>query len=636
MADPISQPPARPLRSAWLVGLAIFVVASTGLLVSYRVSHNLLLNSVKTRLKDLVTVVAAEIDPGLHATISSSAQVGSLEYRQATEPLLQLRNTVSDIHFAYTLRQGERGLYYVLDSTSFLRRPRHQSDVVVVGQLYSDAPPAAQAAATTGRTTVSASPTTDQWGTFLSSFAPIKDGDGNTIGVVGIDFSLATINRKLEPLRLTLGLLLVGSALLSSLVGVMVWRSEKSRNKAIKKILEARNRARDADTKWHEASHAKESFLTMMNHEMRTPLNGILGLTNILLNTKLTTEQHTCLQTVKNSGEALLGQLNSLLDFAAIEASAVVVDVSPVAIKALLDEVLALFAESANAKGLDAAIQMAPGIPAVVLTDPSHLRQILEQLMGNAVKFSSGGTIELAVSCQAPLSDGTLPMVFQVHNAGGGLSNQASQRLFQPFYQEDPSNTQSQGGLGLGLAICRGLVTAMGGTIDVDSDTRRGTTVLVTIPVIPTKEPAIAAAELPEGPQPISHSFAADHPLRILLVDDNPVNIRVCELMLGRLGYTVTIACDGQEAIDQQQVLDPDLILMDVRMPKLDGLEATRRIRGMAGNANRPWIAAVTANSRESDRAEALNSGMNDFISKPIRAERLRSVLRRAHEAIHA
>jgi signal transduction histidine kinase/ActR/RegA family two-component response regulator len=635
MAHPPSHASARPLRNAWLVGLAIFTVASTGLLVSYRVSHELLLNSVKTRLRDLVTVVAAEIDPALHATISSSAQIGSLEYRQATEPLLRLRRAVPDLHYAYTLRGGKQGLYYVLDSSSFLRRPRQQSDVVVVGQLYPDAPPAAQAAAATGRTTVSDSPTTDQWGTFLSSFAPIKDGDGNTIGVVGIDLSLARLNQKLGPLRLTLGLLLVGSALLASLVGVMVWRSERSRNKAMKNILKARNRARDADSKWHEASHAKEAFLGMINHEMRTPLNGILGLTNILLNTNLTTEQHTCLQTVKNSGEALLSQLNSLLDFAAIESSSVVVDVSPVHIKVLLDEVLALFADSASAKGLKTAVQLAPGIPTVVLTDPSHLRQILEHLMGNAVKFGGRGTIELAVSCQAPLSDGTLPMAFQVHNPGPGLSDREAQHLFQPFYQGDASNTRCQGGLGLGLAICRGLVTAMGGTIEVDSGVDKGTTVLVTIPVIPTEEPAIQAAVPLDGSQPISHSFAAAHPLRILLVDDNPVNIRVCELMLGRLGYTVTIACDGQEAIDQQQVLDPDLILMDVRMPKLDGLEATRRIRGMGGSGQRPWIAAVTANSRESDRAEALDSGMNDFISKPIRAERLRSVLRRAHEAIH-
>jgi signal transduction histidine kinase/ActR/RegA family two-component response regulator len=634
MADQSSQSTARPLRNAWLVGLAIFAVASSGLLVSYRVSHHLLLNSVKTRLKDLVTVVAAEIDPELHATISSSPQIESLEYRQATEPLLRLRNTVSDIQFAYTLRQGEKGLYYVLDSSSFLRRPRHRSDVVVVGQLYSDAPRAAQDAAATGRTTISAAPTTDQWGTFLSSFAPIKDRNGQTIGIVGIDFSLATINRKLWPLRLTLGLLIGASALLASFIGMMVWRSEQSRNRAIRDILDARTRARDADTKWHEASHAKESFLAMMNHEMRTPLNGILGLTNILLNTRLTPEQHTCLQTVKNSGEALLGQLSNLLDYAAIETSSVIVDVSPVHVESLLKEVLALFADTANAKGLVATVQLSPGIPGVVLTDPSLLRQILEHLMGNAVKFSSGGTIELAVSSQAPLSDGTLPMVFQVHNSGGVLSNQATQHLFQPFYQGDASSAQSQGGLGLGLAICRGLVAAMGGTIEVESG--GGTTVLVTIPVIPTEAPTVTAAGSLDGPQPISHSFAASHPLRILLVDDNPVNIRVCELMLGRLGYTVTIACDGQEAIDQQQVLDPDLILMDVRMPKLDGLEATRRIRDMRGNSNRPWIAAVTANSRESDRAEALKSGMNDFISKPIRAERLQSVLKRAHEALHA
>lgn len=629
-------PPSRSLRNGCFVGLAIFAVASTGLLVSYRVSHQLLLHSVKTRLKDLVTVAAAEIDPDLHTSISSSGEAGSLEYRQAVEPLLRLRKAVPDLHYAYTLRQGQQGFTYVLDSTSFINRPRQQSNVIVLGQLHPNVPRAAQLAVAKGRATVTPSPRTDQWGTFLSSFAPIRDSNGKTIGLVGIDLSLATLNRKLEPLRVTLGLILIGNLLLAGLVGVMVWRSERARSKALKKILHARNRAKDADLKWDEASYAKDAFLSMINHEMRTPLNGILGLTNILLNTHLTTEQHTCLQTVKNSGETLLSQLNSLIDYAAIESSSVVVDVSPVQIKLLLDEVLALFADSAKAKGLVTEVQLAAGIPDVVLTDPSHLRQILERLVGNAVKFSCNGTIAITVSSQPPLSDGTLPMAFRVHDSGRGLSDHEAQHLFQPFHQGDSSHTQSQGGLGLGLAICRGLVTAMGGTIELESAAGPGTTFLVTIPVTPALEPAMPAAAPVDEPLPITNSFAAAHPLRILLVDDNPVNIRVCELMLGRLGYSVSIASDGQEAIDQQRVLDPDLILMDVRMPRLDGLEATRRIRSMGGNGNRPWIAAVTANSRESDRVEAFKSGMNDFISKPIRAERLRSVLRRAHEAIQA
>ncbi len=507
--------------------------------------------------------------------------------------------------------------------------------MVVLGKLYKEAPPAAWLAATTGDVTISASPHTNQWGTFLSSFAPIKGRDREIIGVVGVDLSLATLNRKLGIIRLTLGLLLFGSALLACLVGYMVWRSEKLRDKAVRKTLLANNLARSADNKWIEARHAKDAFLAMVNHEMRTPLNGILGLTTILLNTSLKSEQHTCLQTIKNSGEELLSQLNSLIDFAAIESSSVSIDVSPVNIKPLLDEVLALFADSAHSKGLMITNQLATRIPETVLTDPSHLRQILERLVGNAVKFTSSGCVELIVSCQAPLSDGTVPMVFQVRDSGPGLSDLELQNLYQPFSQGDSSSTQPHGGLGLGLAICRGLVMAMGGTMDVESIAGKGTTVRVSIPVVPTKEPALTAIPYPAEPLPTVDSFAATHPLRILLVDDNPVNIRVCELMLGRLGYSVNIACNGEEAIAQQQVLDPDLILMDVRMPKLDGLEATRRIRGMGGSSNRPWIAAVTANSRESDRADALNSGMNDFISKPIRAERLQTVLMRAHEAMN-
>jgi signal transduction histidine kinase/ActR/RegA family two-component response regulator len=634
MPDVSPKATVKATRDACLVGLAIFAVASIGLLVSYRVSHHLMLAGIKNRLRDLVVITAAEIDPALHIKISASSQMGNSDYREASEPLLRLRQAVPDVYYAYTLRLQSQDLYFVLDSSYYITNQGDQSAVATTGQLYDDAPPAARLAARAGRVAISHAPYSDQWGTFLSSYAPIEGSDGSTIGIVGVDLSLADLNRQLRPLRQTLGLSLLGSALLAGLVGILVCRSEQSRSRAIADIVRARNLANRAAKESEAANHAKRRFLATMGHEILTPLNGVIGLTSVLLSTSLSSEQATCLQTVKNSGESLLLLLNQLLDFAAVESESVVVESSPVSIRPLLEDILTLFAESAVLKGLQTSVEVDASVPEVVLSDPVHLRQVLSHLVGNAIKFTTSGAVELAVSCRPVQPDGTLPLVFRVHDSGTGLSDTEMQSIFQPFSQGDSSSTQIHGGLGLGLAICRGLVTALGGSIEVKSVAGEGSTFLVTIPVVPTLEPATNAVATIATPPPTVEGFATSHPLRILVVDDNPVNIRVCELMLGRLGYVVSIAWDGEDAVDQQQSLEPDLILMDLRMPKLDGLEATRRIRGSCGNGNRPWIVAITANVREGDRAEALNSGMNDFISKPIQLDRLRSVLKRAHGAI--
>lgn len=627
-------PPVKPLRDGCFLALTVFAIASSSLLISYRVSRHLLLTNAKSRLSDLVSITAADINADLHSSITSPTLMGGKLYREATEPLIKLRKKVPDLHYAYTLRLSSNNLYFVLDSSYFTRRLGDETDVASVGQPYQDAPSAAFVAATTGQISISDQPYTDRWGTFLSGFAPIKSSDGDTVGILGIDFSLAFLNRQLKPLRLATGLLLCASGLLSALVGLIVWQSGCSRRRAFEDILKARDLSDTAEIKIDEANRVKSTFLATLGHEIRTPLNGIIGLTNILLHTSLTSEQQECLQTVKNSGESLLLQLNQLIDFAAIESSSISVEIAPIRIHEFLHDIMASFSATSTSKNISTSLKISTNIPDIVLTDPTHLRHILEHLLGNAIKFTSNGLVELSVSCQSPLSDDTLPLLFCVRDSGSGLSDMEPEHIFQPFRQGDSSSTQVHGGLGLGLAICRGLVTALGGTIEVESSAGSGTAFLVTIPVIPTSEPVINSPSPVDPPTQSLDSFAKDHPLRILLVDDNPVNIRVCELMLGRLGYVASIACDGEEAVVKQQTLDPDLILMDIRMPKIDGLEATRRIRSYCGQNQRPWIAAVTANSRESDRVEALTSGMNDFISKPIRVERLRSVLLRAHAAI--
>ncbi|MCP9834553.1 response regulator [Cyanobium sp. Aljojuca 7A6] len=609
-------------------------ISSTALTITYRVAEQTLYTNSKERLRDLAVFTAQQMDGDLHARITSPKQKADSLYRQAIDPLIRLRTSVPDVYYAYTLRGPAQDLRFVLDSTVYIKNQGDNVSTLEIGQRYPDAPRAARRAARSGTVEVSSVPYTDQWGTFLSSFAPIRDGNGRPVGLVGVDLTMATLNQQLFPLRLSLGLSLGGSALLSGLAGVLHWRSLRSTAQALEVSLQAGDLARRAALESEQANLAKSTFLATMGHELRTPLNGVIGLTDILLSTALTDHQQSCLQTVRNSGESLLLLLNQLLDFAAIDSGKLVIDSAPCRLRPLFDDVLTLFAQQAQVKGLTTNLAFDAAIPAVVLADSLHLRQILVNLLSNAIKFTDRGEVAMAVSVQAGLSDGRVPLVFSVRDSGCGIAASSVEALFQPFTQADSSSTRSHGGTGLGLAICHHLVVAMGGTLQLESRPGKGSTFTVTLPVaIPAAPAPASTSSTPDG-EPTAACFAASHPLRILLAEDNAVNARVCELMLQRLGYGVSVARDGQEALLEQRRLDPDIILMDLRMPKLDGFNATRRIREQAGPEGRPWIVAVTANIRESDRAAALASGMNDFIGKPIRVESLQSALSRAYAAV--
>jgi signal transduction histidine kinase/ActR/RegA family two-component response regulator len=636
-------PKGKMIRDSCLLSLGIMAISSTALIVTYRAAEGSLYANIQERLRDLATVAAAEMDGDLHERITRPDQAGSFDYYKATRPLLRLRQSVPDVTYAYTMRGPEQDLRFVLDSTFYITNQGDDVSPLVIGQRYGDAPASARAAARYGKVKVSSVPYTDQWGTFLSSFAPFRDRAGRTVGLVGVDLSMASLNQQLFPLRLSLALSLTGSALLSALAGLLHWRSLRSTARALEVSLQARDLARRAAQESEQANLAKSTFLATMGHELRTPLNGVIGLTDILLNTALTSQQESCLQTVRNSGESLLLLLNQLLDFSAIDSGALVIDAAPFRLRPLVAEVVQLFRQQAQSKGLVITVTVDGGVPDVVISDPLHLRQILVNLVGNAVRYTLHGEVAVAVGVEDPQPDGRLPLLFRVRDTGPGISPSSRETLFRPFTQGDASSTRPHGGTGLGLAICHHLVLAMGGEIAVESEPGQGSLFTVRLPVTIPADPAPAEATdlqdvegVPNAPPTAAASFAESHPLRILLAEDNRVNARVCELMLQRLGYGVTVACDGEEALERQRSLDPDIILMDLRMPKLDGFDATRRIREQTDRGARPWIVAVTANIRQSDRDQAMASGMDDFIGKPIRVESLQGALARGYAALQA
>jgi signal transduction histidine kinase/ligand-binding sensor domain-containing protein len=383
----------------------------------------------------------------------------------------------------------------------------------------------------------------------------------------------------------------------------------------------ARRLAEQAQQAANKANLAKSTFLATMSHEIRTPLNGVLGMASLLAQTKLDHEQLEYTTAILNSGEALMNVINDVLDYSKIESGKLELDYHEFDLRKCIKEVFSLFALKVSQSDICLESSVEPNIPTLIYGDSYRLKQILINLVGNAMKFTNTGRVDVRVSCQE-LPDSKLRLYIEVADTGIGIAKDQVDKLFKPFNQIDSSVSRQYGGTGLGLVICDRLIRLMGGKISVSSVPGQGSCFTFDFIAERSRNESsteglyAGAAGSADKKEVLSDNFAISYPLNILVAEDNLMNQKLIMRVLNKLGYMPDLANNGTEVLEMLKEKRYDLILMDIQMPQMDGLQATRLIRKHYGL--QPLIMAMTANAMNEDKENCLQAGMNDYISKPL------------------
>ena len=417
----------------------------------------------------------------------------------------------------------------------------------------------------------------------------------------------------------------------------LIWcfRDITAKKQAELRQLQLMEDLRKAKEEAEEAVRTKAAFLAMMSHEIRTPINGVIGMTQLLAGTDVNPEQEKYIRTIQVSGEMLLSVINDILDFSKIESGKLELDNAPLDVRAVVRDIYDVQLVKAKEKKLKFEVSMQANVPPFIIGDVTRLRQILLNLVSNALKFTDSGSVRIGVklaSDQVPTGDRPFKLLFSVSDTGIGISVEQMERLFQPFSQATASTSRKYGGTGLGLVICKSLVEVMGGSIQAESKADHGSTFSFTMTTQIAKEQPIYTLQDAMNKGNNSAGRLGDHlPLKILIAEDNLINQELAMAMLIKMGYKPDVVDNGLAVLEALQVNRYDLLLLDVQMPEMDGLEtATYLVKhwhDLQTGYERPIIIAMTASAMQGDREMCLRAGMDDYISKPIMMDSLQRTI---------